>query len=97
MYASQCRGGRKRLLLADEPGTSLDVTIQDQILRLLNNLVKQQASVILATHSLGVVREATDRVCVMYGGEIVEIGPARLIFANPLHPYAKALLACVPN
>jgi len=88
----------RKLLLADEPGTSLDVTIQDQILRLLNNLVKTTGmSVILATHSLGVVREATDRVCVMYGGEIVEIGPTRLIFANPLHPYTKALLACVPK
>lgn len=88
----------RKLLLADEPGTSLDVTIQAQILGLLNNLVKTTGmSVILATHSLGVVRETTDRVCIMYGGEIVEIGPTRSLFANPFHPYTKALLACVPK
>ncbi|SDX79813.1 peptide/nickel transport system ATP-binding protein [Acetomicrobium thermoterrenum DSM 13490] len=88
----------RKLLLADEPGTSLDVTIQAQILGLLNNLVKTTGmSVILATHSLGVVRETTDRVCIMYGGEIVEIGPTRSLFANPSHPYTRALLACVPK
>lgn len=88
----------RKLLLADEPGTSLDVTIQAQILGLLNNLVKTTGmSVILATHSLGVVRETTDRVCIMYGGEIVEIGPTRSLFANPFHPYTRALLACVPK
>ncbi|UCC63805.1 MAG: dipeptide ABC transporter ATP-binding protein [Anaerolineae bacterium] len=87
-----------KLLIADEPGTSLDVTIQDQVLRLLHDLVEQKnMAVILITHSLGVVRERTDRVCVMYAGNIVEEAPTTKLFANPLHPYAQGLMTAVPK
>jgi peptide/nickel transport system ATP-binding protein len=86
------------LLIADEPGTSLDVTIQDQVLRLLHNLVeKKDTSVILITHTLGVVRETTDRVYVMYAGNMVEVAPTRKLFANPLHPYTQGLMEAVPK
>jgi peptide/nickel transport system ATP-binding protein len=86
------------LLIADEPGTSLDVTIQDQILRLLHGLVeKKNTSVILITHSLGVVRETTDRVYVMYAGNMVEVAPTRQLFAEPYHPYTQGLMQAVPK
>jgi len=86
------------LLIADEPGTSLDVTIQDQVLRLLRDLVKEkQTSVILITHTLGVVRETTDRVYVMYAGNMVEVAPTRKLFTNPLHPYTQGLMQAVPK
>lgn len=86
------------LLIADEPGTSLDVTIQDQVLRLLHDLVERRnTAVILITHSLGVVRERTDRVYVMYAGNIVEDAPTQKLFANPLHPYTQGLMAAVPK
>lgn len=86
------------LLIADEPGTSLDVTIQDQVLRLLRDLVaKKGSSVILITHTLGVVREMTDRVYVMYAGNMVEVAPTRKLFANPLHPYTQGLMKAVPK
>lgn len=86
------------LLIADEPGTSLDVTIQDQVLRLLHNLVEQKGtSVILITHTLGIVRQMTDRVYVMYAGNMVEVAPTRKLFANPLHPYTQGLMAAVPK
>jgi peptide/nickel transport system ATP-binding protein len=88
----------RELLIADEPGTSLDVTIQDQILRLLHELVKQRnTSIILITHSLGVAREMTDRIYVMYAGTMVETARASELFANPLHPYTLGLLASVPK
>ncbi len=88
----------RELLIADEPGTSLDVTIQDQILRLLRELVeKRGTSIILITHSLGVAREMTDRVYVMYAGSVVEVGPTRDLFREPLHPYTLGLLASVPK
>jgi peptide/nickel transport system ATP-binding protein len=87
-----------RLLIADEPGTSLDVTIQDQILRLLHNLVDQKGlSVIVITHTLGVVRELTDRVYVMYAGSMVEVAATASLFREPLHPYTRGLLAAVPR
>jgi len=87
-----------QLLIADEPGTSLDVTIQAQILRLLHDLViKKQTSIILITHTLGVVREMADRVYVMYAGNIVEEAPTKLLFDNPCHPYTKGLLEAVPK
>lgn len=87
-----------RLLIADEPGTSLDVTIEDQVLRLLNELVeKRNTAIVLITHSLGVVRETTDRVSVMYAGNIVEEAPTVRLFANPLHPYTQGLMAAVPK
>ena len=86
------------LLIADEPGTSLDVTIQDQVLRLLHNLVEQKGtSVLLITHTLGIVRQMTDRVYVMYAGNMVEVAPTRQLFANPLHPYTQGLMAAVPK
>ncbi len=89
---------KPELLIADEPGTSLDVTIQDQILRLLRSLVENRnTSVILITHSLGIVRELTDRVYVMYAGNMVETATATKVFANPLHPYTQALIATVPR
>ncbi len=86
------------LLIADEPGTSLDVTIQDQILRLLHGLVeRKQTSVILITHTLGIVREMTDRVYVMYAGNMVEAAPTANLFANPFHPYTRGLMESVPK
>ncbi len=90
--------GERKLLLADEPGTSLDVTIQDQVLRLITQLVDEKGlSVLLVSHSMGVVRETTDRVCVMYAGTIVEEATSDRLFANPCHPYTVALLRCVPK
>ncbi len=88
----------RELLIADEPGTSLDVTIEDQILRLLHQLVEEKnASVILITHTLGVVRETTDRVYVMYAGNMVEVAATEGLFANPSHPYTQGLMAAVPR
>ena len=88
----------RNLLIADEPGTSLDVTIQDQIHRLLNEIVdKRNTSIILITHSLGVAREMTDRIYVMYAGTIVEVAAPEILFKNPIHPYTKGLLASVPK
>ena len=86
------------LLIADEPTTSLDVTIQDQVLRLLGKLVREkETSTILITHSLGIVREWTDRVYVMYAGTIVETAPTKELFSNPLHPYTQGLMKAVPK
>lgn len=88
----------KELLIADEPGTSLDVTIQDQILRLIHTLAeKEKMAVILISHSLGVIREWTERVYVMYAGTIVEEARTKELFAQPLHPYTRALMNCVPK
>jgi len=87
-----------KLLIADEPGTSLDVTIQDQVLRLLRTLVEEKnTSVILITHTLGIVREMTDRLYVMYAGDIVEMAVTKNLFANPLHPYTQGLINTVPR
>ena len=87
-----------KLLIADEPGTSLDVTIQDQVLRLLRTLVEEKnTSVILITHTLGIVREMTDRLYVMYAGDIVEMAVTKNLFANPLHPYTQGLISTVPR
>lgn len=86
------------LLIADEPGTSLDVTIQDQILRLLRDLVESRnMSIILITHTLGIVRELTNRVYVMYAGSIVETAETSHLFVNPMHPYTRGLVATVPR
>lgn len=86
------------LLIADEPGTSLDVTIQDQVLRLLRKLVEDKdTSVILITHTLGIVRELTDRVYVMYAGNVVEVAATQKLFAQPLHPYTQGLIQTVPR
>ena len=86
------------LLIADEPTTALDVTIQAQILRLLNNLKSRiNASILLITHNLGVVAQICDRVAVMYAGNIVEYGDIKEVFKNPKHPYTVGLLETVPN
>lgn len=88
----------RELLIADEPGTSLDVTIQDQILRLLHRLVEEKnVSVILITHTLGMVRQTTDRVYVMYAGSMVESAATGELFARPLHPYTRGLMDAVPR
>jgi peptide/nickel transport system ATP-binding protein len=88
----------RELLIADEPGTSLDVTIEDQILRLLHGLVEDKnVSVILITHTLGVVRQITDRVYVMYAGDMVEVAATGELFSNPLHPYTHGLMEAVPR
>ncbi|PWT87758.1 MAG: peptide ABC transporter ATP-binding protein [Acidobacteria bacterium] len=86
------------LLIADEPTTALDVTIQAQILELLNSLREQfQLSILLITHALAVVAEVADRVIVMYAGKIVEQAPVREIFEAPRHPYTVALLQSIPR
>lgn len=86
------------LLLADEPTTALDVTIQAQILELMDELKCQMGmGVVFVTHDMGVVAEIADRVMVMYAGEVVEIGDVERIFNHPQHPYTKGLLGAVPN
>ncbi len=89
---------RPSLLIADEPTTALDVTIQAQILQLIRELQSEmRMGVIFITHDMGVVAEIADRVLVMYAGERVEDGPSDRIFAQPYHPYTQALLAAVPR
>lgn len=86
------------ILVADEPTTALDVTIQAQILELLADLRKETGmSILLVTHNLGIVSEMADRVCVMYAGRIVESAPVRELIDHPRHPYTSALLAAVPK
>jgi len=86
------------LLLADEPTTALDVTIQAQILQLLRDLKRSRGmAIMLITHDLGVVAENADVVAVMYAGRVVEYASVHTIFQNPLHPYTRALLACIPK
>lgn len=85
------------LLIADEPTTALDVTIQAQILKLLAELRTQMnVTILLITHDLGVVAEVCDRVAVMYAGEIVESAPVEILFKKPCHPYTRGLLKCLP-
>jgi peptide/nickel transport system ATP-binding protein len=110
-YPNQLSGGMKQriciamaivtareLLIADEPGTALDVTIQDQVHRLLRDLVEKKGmSLIMITHSLGVAREMTDRIYVMYAGNIVEVAKTEDLFSRPLHPYTLGLLESVPK
>jgi len=110
-YPHQLSGGQRQrvmiamalangpeLLIADEPTTALDVTIQAQILELLAELKRAEGlSLLFITHDLGIVRRIADRVCVMQGGEIVEQGPTDEIFANPQHPYTKTLLEAEPK
>ena len=86
------------LLIADEPTTALDVTIQAQILDLLDELRKEtQMSILLITHNLGIVAQYADRVAVMYSGKIVELASVENIFASPSHPYTKGLLNSLPK
>jgi oligopeptide/dipeptide ABC transporter ATP-binding protein len=87
-----------KLLLADEPTTALDVTIQAQILDLLRSLRQRMGlALLLITHDLGVVAEMADRVAVMYSGRIVEEAPVRTLFADPKHPYTRGLMASIPG
>ncbi len=86
-----------KLLLADEPTTALDVTIQAQILELLRDLQRLSMSILLITHDLGVVAENARHVVVMYAGRVVESAPARDLFARPMHPYTRGLLESIPR
>ena len=86
------------LLIADEPTTNLDVTIQDQVLRLIRQLVANKGlSLVLITHSLGVAREMTDRIYVMYAGHMIETAATEELFDHPLHPYTLGLLESIPK
>jgi len=85
------------ILIADEPTTALDVTIQSQILNLMSQMqTKTETAIILITHDLGVVAEMADNVLVMYCGQIVEYGDVKTVFNNPIHPYTKALMKSIP-
>ncbi|HEU5243185.1 MAG TPA: ABC transporter ATP-binding protein [Gaiellaceae bacterium] len=87
-----------RLLIADEPTTALDVTVQAQVLDLLDDLRRErQTAMLLITHNMGVVAESADDVAVMYAGQIVEQAPAAELFSRPEHPYTEALLAALPD
>ncbi len=87
-----------KLLIADEPTTALDVTIQSQILDLIDDLKEElNMGVVMITHDMGVVAEVADRVMVMYAGEKIEEGDVETIFNHPKHPYTKGLLKSVPN
>jgi peptide/nickel transport system ATP-binding protein len=110
-YPHQFSGGMKQrvviamalacdpdLLIADEPTTALDVTIQAQVLRLLSELQEERGmAMVFVTHDLGVVAEVADRVVVMYAGKVMERGDVYQVFENPSHPYTKALLKCLPG
>lgn len=86
------------ILIADEPTTALDVTVQAQILELMKTLISEfKSSVIMITHDLGIIADIADNVAIMYAGQIVEFSPMRDIFESPLHPYTKALLASIPK
>ncbi len=91
-------GCNPQLLIADEPTTALDVTIQAQLLKLLEQIQQEyEMAIILITHNLGIVARLCDRVCVMYAGQIVEEGSVRRIFKEPSHPYTRALMDSVPR
>lgn len=88
---------KPRLLIADEPSTALDVTVQAQIMRLFRDqAIAHGIALILITHDLGVVAQVCDKISVMYAGNLVEYGDVETIFKEPKHPYTKALLACIP-
>ncbi|MFV2043482.1 MAG: ABC transporter ATP-binding protein [Anaerolineales bacterium] len=90
--------GNPSLLIADEPGTALDVTTQEQILRIMRERVEvENMAVLYITHNLGVAQEMTERIYVMYAGEIVEQAPTRSLFSDPKHPYTQGLLKSIPN
>ncbi|WP_136619294.1 MULTISPECIES: ABC transporter ATP-binding protein [Mesorhizobium] len=111
LYPHQLSGGMKQriviamalaadpdLLIADEPTTALDVTVQAQIIRLLSDLIRDRGlSMVLITHDMSVVAQACDKVVVMYAGTAVEYGTVAAIFDDPRHPYTKALIGCIPR
>jgi peptide/nickel transport system ATP-binding protein len=87
-----------QLVIADEPTTALDVSVQAQIIALLKHICADRgASVMLITHDMGVIAETADRVCVLYAGRLAEIGPVRDVVKHPQHPYAKGLMAAIPS
>ena len=87
-----------QLLIADEPTTALDVTVEAQVLNIMKEMCdKENASVLLITHNFGIVAEIADRIGIMYAGELVEEGEVHEIFRNPVHPYSQALLAALPK
>ena len=89
---------RPKLLICDEPTTALDVTVQAQILELMNGLKKENdMSIIMITHDLGVVAEVCDRIVVMYAGKVVESAPVKELFKHPKHPYTKGLMMAIPK
>jgi peptide/nickel transport system ATP-binding protein len=110
-YPFQLSGGMKQrvliamallnepsLIVADEPGSALDVTVEDQILELLETQVRERRlSLLFITHNLGVARRLAHRVAIMYAGEVVEVAPTGTIFASPSHPYTQGLLAAIPK
>jgi oligopeptide/dipeptide ABC transporter ATP-binding protein len=86
------------LMIADEPTTALDVTTQAQILDLLKKLMREEdTALLMITHDLGIIKEVCERVCVMYGGKILEEGLVREVLFSPLHPYTKGLISCIPK
>jgi peptide/nickel transport system ATP-binding protein len=87
-----------KLIVADEPTTALDVSIQAQIIQLLKGICKQRgAAVMLITHDMGVIAETCDRVAVMYAGRVAEIGPVHEVIHQPAHPYTAGLMAAIPD
>ncbi|MBA4255894.1 MAG: methionine ABC transporter ATP-binding protein [Polaromonas sp.] len=87
-----------QLIVADEPTTALDVSIQAQIISLLKSICKERgAAVMLITHDMGVIAETCDRVAVLYAGRVAEIGPVHEVINHPAHPYTKGLMACIPD
>jgi peptide/nickel transport system ATP-binding protein len=87
-----------RLVIADEPTTALDVSVQAQIIELLKRMCRERgAAVLLVTHDMGVIAETADRVAVMYAGRLVEIGPAKAVLKAPSHPYTRGLMASIPS
>jgi peptide/nickel transport system ATP-binding protein len=87
-----------RLLIADEPTTALDVSVQAQVIGLLRGLTRDNgAAVMLVTHDMGVIAETADRVAVMYAGRIVEVGPVREVLKHPAHPYTEGLMGSIPS
>lgn len=95
---SMTLASRNELILADEPDTSLDATIKDQILRLIDELVEKEGNaIILVSHALGTLKNMTNRLYVMYAGSMVEVAPTKELFNKPLHPYSQGLIDAVPR
>ena len=89
---------KPEIIIADEPTTSLDVTVQSQIMDLFNDIKKEfNSSIILITHNMGIIKNVCDNIMVMYGGKTMELGKTNEVFSNPLHPYTKGLLETVPS